>query len=109
MVLSWLRHTNKRRSTSHARGGGFRARTKLLAPRLEPLEDRCVPTTVTTTYDDLSPGSLRQAIMNTPSGGVVNFEPVLSGTITLVHGILLIDKDLTIDGPGAELITVSGN
>jgi hypothetical protein len=54
-------------------------------------------------------GSLRQAIIDTPSGGTVDFQPGLSGTITLTTGELLIEKDLTIAGPGADVITVSGN
>jgi hypothetical protein len=33
----------------------------------------------------------------------------LAGTIVLTTGELLVDKDLTIVGPGAAVITVSGN
>jgi hypothetical protein len=39
----------------------------------------------------------------------VDFQPGLSGTITLTTGKLLIATSLTIDGPGADVITVSGN
>src|SRR5262249_19886725 len=39
----------------------------------------------------------------------VDFQPGLSGAITLTSGELLITKDLTIAGPGADVITVSGN
>jgi hypothetical protein len=59
--------------------------------------------------DDSGQGSLRDAIAATPSGGTVDFQPGLSGTITLMTGELLIDKDLTIAGPGAGVVTVSGN
>jgi hypothetical protein len=62
-----------------------------------------------TTVDDSGAGSLRQAILDTPPGGTVDFQEGLSGTITLTTGELLIDKDLTITGPGADVITVSGN
>jgi hypothetical protein len=58
---------------------------------------------------DSGPGSLRQAILDTPAGGTVDFEPGLTGTIALTSGELVIDKDLTTAGPGAEVITVSGN
>jgi hypothetical protein len=58
---------------------------------------------------DRGPGSLQDAIAGTPAGGTVDFQPGLSGTITLTTGELLIDKDLTIAGPGAGVITVSGN
>jgi hypothetical protein len=75
---------------------------------LEALECRAVPSTVTN-LDDAGAGSLRQAILDTPSGGTVDFQPGLTGTITLTSGQLDIDKDLTVAGPGADVITVSGN
>jgi hypothetical protein len=82
-----------------------RCRSRL---HLETLEDRCLLTTVTNLTDhDL--GSLRDAIAITPSGGVVDFQPGLTGTIILITGELVIAKDLTISGPGASVITVSGN
>jgi hypothetical protein len=72
------------------------------------LEGRCVPSTVTN-LNDAGAGSLRQAILDTSAGGTVDFQPGLSGTITLTTGELAITKDLTIAGPGADVITVSGN
>src|SRR5262249_29424471 len=77
-------------------------------PCLEGLEGRLVPSTVTTLVDNV-PGSLRQALVDTPSGGAVDFQPGLAGTITLTAGELVIDKDLTVAGPGASALTVSGN
>src|SRR5262249_46453910 len=68
-------------------------------PRLEALEDRCLPSTVMNLADS-GPGSLRDAIAGTPAGGTVDFQPGLSGTIALSTAELLIDKDLTIAGPG---------
>jgi hypothetical protein len=59
--------------------------------------------------EDNGPGSLRDAIVNTPAGGRVDFEPGLAGTITLTSGSLSIDHDLTINGPGADQLTISGN
>ena len=82
-----------------------RRRTRL---HLEGLEGRCVPSTVTT-LDDAGAGSLRQALLDTPAGGTVDFQPGLSGTITLTSGELAINKDLTVAGPGPDVITVSGN
>jgi predicted outer membrane repeat protein len=75
---------------------------------LECLEGRCVPSTVTN-LSDHDPGSLRDAIATTPVGGTVDFQPGLSGPITLTTGELGINKDVTIAGPGADVITVSGN
>jgi hypothetical protein len=43
-----------------------------------------------------------------PSNQIV-FDPSQSGTITLTQGPLTISKDLEIDGPGQDLLTVSGN
>src|SRR5262249_9178554 len=37
------------------------------------------------------------------------FQPGLTGTITLTQGKLVVTKALEIDGPGANLLTVSGN
>jgi hypothetical protein len=59
--------------------------------------------------NDAGAGSLRQAILDTPPGGTVDFQPGLSGTITLTSGFLLINHDLSIAGPGANVIAVSGN
>jgi hypothetical protein len=54
-------------------------------------------------------GSLRQAILDTPAGGTVDFQPGLAGSITLTSGELAITKDLTIAGPGSTVLKVSGN
>jgi hypothetical protein len=75
---------------------------------LEPLEARCLPSTVTN-LSDHDPGSLRDAIASTLSGGTVDFQPGLAGTITLTTGELAIAKDLIIAGPGVGVITVSGH
>ena len=60
--------------------------------------------TVTNTNDS-GPGSLRQAIANTPSGGTIDF--AVTGTIMLMSEII-IDKSINIQGPGADLLTISG-
>jgi hypothetical protein len=108
MIRSSLRHWLNRRAHSSHRGrrcAGPPNRRSRLYP--EALEDRCLPSTVTN-LDDAGAGSLRQAILDTPAGGTVDFQPGLSGTITLTTGELAIAKDLTIAGPGADVITVSG-
>lgn len=60
--------------------------------------------TVTNTNDS-GPGSLRDAIA---TGGTVDFDPSLNGsTITLLSEIQIF-QDVTIQGPGAGLLTISG-
>jgi len=61
--------------------------------------------TVTNTNDS-GPGSLRQAILNASSGDTINFAPSVT-TVTLTSGELVIDKNLTITGPGANRLTVT--
>jgi parallel beta-helix repeat protein len=76
---------------------------------LEGLEQRWVPSTVTNNNDS-GPGSLRAAIASAHNGDTINFDPSLNGqTITLTTGELLIKKSLTISGPGASLLAISGN
>lgn len=58
-----------------------------------------------TNLNDAGPGSLRDAVAGTPPGGTVDF--AVAGTIVLSSEIV-IDKDITIQGPGANQLTVSG-
>jgi predicted outer membrane repeat protein len=79
-------------------------------PRLECLEDRVVLSTLTVLNQrDKGAGSLRADIAAAHSGDTIVFAPSLDGqTITLTGGELLIKKNLTIAGPGAGELTVSG-
>jgi Right handed beta helix region len=61
-----------------------------------------------TTLDNAGAGSLRSAIASTAAGATVTFAPGLDGTILLSED-LVIDKDLTIDGPSAQDLVISGN
>jgi hypothetical protein len=80
-------------------------------PRLEGLESRCVPSTLTvTTSAESGTSSLRATIAAAQSGDTVVFAPSLAGqTITLTKGELLLKKNLAIVGPGAGELTISGN
>src|SRR4051794_40268799 len=94
-------------SSSPRRGGTVR-------PQLEALEDRTVPSTFTVqNLADSGPGSLRQAILDAnanPGADVIRFGPrARDGTLTLTGGELRITDSLTIDGPGDNRLTVSGN
>ncbi|MEO7539612.1 MAG: delta-60 repeat domain-containing protein, partial [Pyrinomonadaceae bacterium] len=67
--------------------------------------------TVTNTNDS-GAGSLRQAIADATPVSTINFDPNVFATprtITLTSGQLVIDKNLTIQGPGANLLSISGN
>ena len=88
-----------------------------IAPSLpsvvERLESRLLLSTYTVTnLNDSGPGSLRDAIEQTntnPGPDAINFASGLSGTITLGGTQLEISRDLTIDGPGIDALTVDGN
>src|SRR5580765_6565975 len=92
----------------------FRRSThRTLTPRLgvETLDDRCLPSTFTVTnLLDSGAGSLRAAVTSAnanPGADTIDF--ATTGTITLTSGELVITDSLTINGPGAGALTVSGN
>lgn len=61
---------------------------------------------------DSGPNSLRQAALDAnaaPGADVLAFAPGLTGTITLTSGEIRITDSLAVDGPGAGVLTVSGN
>src|SRR5215471_3298642 len=105
--FSWLRNRaslwSPQTRTQH-RPAGPRFR-----PQLEALEDRWLPSTLTVLNNlDNGAGSLRYEIGKAHSGDTIVFAPSLDGqTITLTSGELLINKDLTIAGPGAGQLAVS--
>jgi hypothetical protein len=80
-------------------------------PRLETLEDRTVPSTLTVLNNlDSGAGSLRAAITAARDSDTIVFAPTLEGqTITLTSGALAITKSLDIEGPGPSLLSISGN
>jgi hypothetical protein len=89
--------------------------------RIELLEDRRMLTTITvTTLQDQNNGStggmsLREAIASAGVNDTINFLPSLTSggpaVLTLTRGELFIDNRITIQGPGANLLTIdaSGN
>jgi hypothetical protein len=64
--------------------------------------------TVTSTADN-GPGTLRDAISSAGSTGVINFALSYPATIMLTGGELFLLNNITISGPGAANLTVSGN
>ena len=58
--------------------------------------------------NDSGPGSLRQALALVNDGDTINFDSALNGQIiNLTSGELVINKNITIAGPGGDLLTVS--
>ena len=63
------------------------------------------------TYDGFcTPGdcSLRDAVASVVPGGTVDFDLTYPATITLTTSLITINKDLTLSGPGAANLAVSG-
>jgi hypothetical protein len=82
------------------------------APRLalEYLEDRTLPSTLTVTnLNDSGAGSLRSELAQGQDGDCIVFARRLRGTITLTSGELQVGQNVTIQGPGAGRLTISGN
>ena len=65
---------------------------------------------VVSTTADSGAGSLRQAMQdaNAAAGGSITFSAV-TGTITLASELPAVSGDITITGPGAKLLKLSGN
>jgi len=58
--------------------------------------------------NDSGPGSLRQALASASDGDTIDATGV-SGAITLSSGELLVDKSVTINGAGADVLAINGN
>src|SRR5262245_42917073 len=63
--------------------------------------------TVTNTNDN-GPGSLRQALADANDGDTIDATGIF-GVITLSAGQLLVDKSVTINGAGADVLAIDGN
>jgi CSLREA domain-containing protein len=69
----------------------------------------CGPTVVTSSNDS-GAGSLRATINSACPGSTITFDmSQVTSPITLTSSELVLDKSLTIQGPGANQLTVSGN
>src|SRR5438445_218341 len=89
------------------------ARPRRVCLRLEVLEDRCVPALIVDSLADVvnpSDGqlTLREAIANAAQGETIQFS--VQGTINMDQalGKYVISKNLTIEGPGADKLTIDG-
>jgi hypothetical protein len=108
-LFSWLHQRMTGRP--HTRRTSARKPRRRFRPQLDALEDRWMPSTMTvTSLADHGHGTLRAEIAAAHSGDTIDFAPSLDGkTITLTNGELVINKSLTIQGPGASQLTVNGN
>jgi len=69
---------------------------------------RAATITVTNTNDS-GAGSLRQALANANNGDTISFAVTTPATIALTSGALVVNKSITITGPGANQLSVNGN
>jgi hypothetical protein len=65
-------------------------------------------TIVVSNTNDSGPGSLRQALAIANDGDTIDATGI-SGIITLTTGQLLLDKSVTINGAGADVLAIDGN
>jgi predicted outer membrane repeat protein len=77
----------------------------LLLESMTMMSSHAATITVTNTNDS-GPGSLRQAIAVAHDGDRITF--AVSGTITLTSGALVVAKNVTISGPGADHLSIVG-
>ncbi|MEO6034017.1 MAG: choice-of-anchor Q domain-containing protein [Verrucomicrobiota bacterium] len=73
-------------------------------------ESATAATLTVSNLNDSGAGSFRQALINAAAtNDVIDFAPGVAGTITLTSGELAFTKHVTITGPGATNLTISGN
>ena len=76
-----------------------------LAQRTTAKGNRPANVITVTNTNDSGPGSLRQALADANDGDTIEF--AVTGTIELTTGELVIDKSITITGPGSDQLAVS--
>src|SRR6516162_9517076 len=111
---SWLRNLRSVLAPGPLEGRPRRQRSlraTTYRPGLEVLEDRCLPSTFTVTnLLDTGAGSLRAAVAAANANpGADDIAFTVTGSIALTSGELDITDSLTVNGPGASALTVSGN
>src|SRR5262249_35449010 len=105
----WLRRGCARQRVSRIRPNGRSRRSYL--PQLFVLEDRTVLSTLTVLNNaDSGAGSLRDTMAAAQSGDTVVFDSsLMREAITLTSHPIVLSSNLTIEGPGANLLAISGN
>lgn len=87
-------------ATTNADGASAGANQSFATPRLPG-------TNWVTTLADSGPGSLRQVLLEAMAGDTIAF--TVTGVVALTSGELAITNSLTISGPGAANLAISGN
>ena len=108
--FDWSRTLKRQVGTgSQSRRNGARVNRTRFLPRLDPMEARTLLSTLlVSNLSDSGTGSLPVAIATAGNGDIIDFAHGLHGTITLASE-LPINHSVTINGPGANKLSVSGN
>src|SRR5262245_41309928 len=108
---SWLRNRNGSGARERRRRHRAPRKRATYGLRVEALEDRWLPSTLTVlNNNDSGPHSLRAEIAAAQTGDTIHFAGKLGGqTITLTSGQLLVNKSLDIEWLGTGALIVSGN
>ena len=105
-LFTWLQHRTRRFASQRRAAHGSPRRQTTFRPRLEVLEGRDVPSTLTVTNNlNSGAGSLGYEIDKAHKGDTIVFAPSLDGQT--IYGSFDISKSLTIQGPGAGLLTIA--
>jgi hypothetical protein len=98
------------RGRADPRFAGWLARLLVASAAFSWLMSSDAAVIAVTNNADSGAGSFRQAIADAQENDTITFDPDVRGTIALMNGELLISKALTIQGPGANLLTIdAGN
>src|ERR1700722_14533420 len=107
-MLSILRRLSASIQKSAQRDSRRRKSRPNYRPSFDTLEDRCVPTTFTVTSNaDSGANTLRADLAAAMNGDTINFN--VTSPITITSGQLTVATNVTIQGPGASLLTIMGN
>lgn len=109
-LRNWLKPLARRSAICRHRQHRDRFLRARFVPRLEALEDRIVPSTLTVASTaDSGEGSLRAALNAAQNGDTIVFASDLAGTIQLQSALPNLNASISILGPGADQLTVEGN